>query len=69
MDDPRPEIRCLVAFQLPDGRFIIRRELADLATAEEFHRYGWAVLLDPDTEAQLARWQQIHSRRQPWNRW
>ena len=52
-----------------DGDYRIRKELVTLEEAVDYRNFGWAVLVDPADESLLARWQQIHSPRQPWNQW
>ncbi len=59
-DQTRPPIRCLIGWLLPDGHVLMRWGLVPLDDAETFHRYGWAVLVDPDDEAQLARYHHLH---------
>lgn len=70
-DDPKPEVRALVAYPLMRGDVALSTMNAEqgftvtLEEAEQFHRLGWIVLIDPAHESELARWEQ---RRRAMNR-
>ena len=55
----RPTIMALVAWPLPDNELHIRHEMVTLEVAHDFRRLGWSVLVDPESEAELVRWEQI----------
>lgn len=66
----RPELRCLIGWAGVGNYVWIRRDLATLEKALDYQRAGFMVLVDPETEAELARWEQINSRKpKRWNRW
>jgi hypothetical protein len=69
MDDPRPTLRCLVAWPLPNGDHIVRRSVVTLDDAAQFRAFGWHLLIDPASEQELARWEQLHRPHPKWQRW
>lgn len=80
MSDLRPVVHCLVVRGTPSGDCYVgklgvvllngEREagecIVSLEDAPKFIEMGWAVFVDPEDEAILARWMQINSPRQPW---
>ena len=57
--DPKPAVRAIAAYMLPYGDVVLSKlPTVTLEEAEEFHRLGWAVLIDPADEADLAKWEQ-----------
>lgn len=57
----RPQIRCLVAIEVAEGIFT-ESGLVSLELAAELKEKGYAVLVDPADEADLATFE----RRTPW---
>ncbi len=69
MED-RPTVRALVGWMLPNGEFVVRKNVVSLEQAADYAQYGWAVLVDPMDESQLARWNQLHrTPEQPRRKW
>jgi hypothetical protein len=82
MPDERPKIRCLVirplgglecyvgdlGLMLMNGERECKRCIVPLEDVQYWFDAGWAVFIDPADEAVLARWMQINSTRQPWDR-
>lgn len=59
--NPRPKIRCLVAFPMKDGHvWPLKPNVVTLVEAVAYKKLGYAVLVDPEDEAELARWEQLH---------
>jgi hypothetical protein len=60
VDDPKPSVRCLVAWVGREG-YIARAHLVTLAEAERRKREGFAVIgPDPHDEIELAAWYRRH---------
>ena len=67
--DPRPTIHCLAAWPLEDGEVILsKQDRFTLDEAVDLHKLGFIVLADPESEAVLARWEQLQ-RSQRKKRW
>lgn len=59
-------ILALVGWELPNGDVVIRRQLVPLSDAVWYYAYGWHVLIDPSTEADLADWERRQRPKPPW---
>lgn len=82
VSEERPKIRCLVIRPLGalecyvgevgdvllNGERAAKRCIVSLDDIQYWLDAGWAVFVDPQDESDLARWQQINSPRQPWER-
>lgn len=55
----RPVIRCLVAYPVPDGSFVVWCVPVSLELAAESKTLGWQVLVDPASEIDLATWERV----------
>lgn len=58
-----------VGMELLNGEREVRGGMIALEDAQRYLDLGYALFLDVEDEARLARWQQINSPRQPWNKW
>jgi hypothetical protein len=54
----KPVIRCLVAYPYIEGDFT-EAAVVSLEVAAELAEKGWAVLVDPMTERDLAAWERV----------
>lgn len=70
--DPKPALRGIAAYIMPDGKvYLSKLPTVSLDEAEQLHRLGWAVLIDPEDEQALARWEQMQraQQRRKWTNW
>lgn len=82
MSDEKPTIRCLVirplgglecyvgdlGMALLNGEREVKRCIVKLEDIQYWLDAGWAVFVDPQDQSDLARWEQINSPRQPWEK-
>ena len=54
----RPVLLCLVAYDALPYALMVRRKPVPLDEAVEWQRAGWHVLVDPETEEALVRYEQ-----------
>lgn len=67
--EPKPELYAIVGWPLAQGHVLLtKQERVTLDEAEMFHRLGFLVLVDPESESILARWEQLN-RRKRWTSW
>lgn len=55
----RPTLQCLVGFVSPAFGIVGTPRIMSLEAAVDYAQFGFAVLVDPENEADLARWEQI----------
>lgn len=56
----KPIIRAIVGYWAPYCGLLTKTEVVTLEEAAEYARLGYAVFVDPQDEAELARWEQLH---------
>lgn len=69
MDEDRPGIRALVAYDALPYALIVREEVVTLEEAAEYALVGFNVLVDPQDEEDLVRWEQIQRAMRPKRKW
>lgn len=68
--DSRPILHCLVAFVSPVFGLCSQPRMMALEDAEDFARFGFSVMVDPQDASDLARWEQVQrSLQMPRRRW
>jgi hypothetical protein len=70
----RPVVRAIVAWPLGNGRYHVRRGDTDatrpLEDALAFADLGFEVIIDPESQEALARYEQLQRINKPrWQRW
>lgn len=55
----KPTITCLVAYPWRDGEYVVWGQPVSLELAAALKAVGWAVLVDPMTERDLATWERV----------
>lgn len=60
MDDPRPVITALIGYHVEPFGVIGSPKIVPLDEAAQYHALGFAVLVDPADEAELATWERRH---------
>lgn len=58
MPDERPALTALIAYWLVPYGFLTKPRVVSLEVAADFSRHGWTVLVDPQDEEDLVRWEQ-----------
>jgi hypothetical protein len=70
--DDRPVLHCLVAFVSPAFGLCSEPRVMPLEDAADYARFGFSVIVDPQDQSDLQRWEQIQrslvqqSRRRTW---
>jgi len=68
MADGRPLVHCLVSIELHPG-FFTDAAVVSLELAAELREKGYAVLVDPADERDLAMWERLQRSIAPRRRW
>lgn len=60
VDDGRPALTALVGFYCHPFGLIRPPRIVSLEDAVDFQRFGFTVMVDPSSEADLATWERHH---------
>lgn len=65
----RPIIHCLVAYFVAPFGCVMEPRMMPLEDAAEYARFGFAVLVDPEDERDLATWERYQRIMEPKRKW
>lgn len=59
MDDDRPILHALVAYVSPAFGLVSQPRMMPLDEAVDYARFGFTVIVDPQDQSDLQRWEQV----------
>ena len=67
--ESKPHLHALVAFWCAPFGLMDDPRVMPLEDAADYARFGWAVLVDPQDERDLAMWERLERASAPKRRW